>query len=136
MPAAIARCPASSGPAEVLPAPVAAMTIPRAPRAAAASTSAPSMPTVAVMRKTGSAASAVATCRRPTRCRLTMTRPLATSPSGPRFGLWNVVSDEACVFVTSSAAWMEPARSTTTPWSRSAGEMAARTASVRLAGPS
>ena len=45
---------------------------------------------------------------------------------------------EACVFVTSSAASIEPSRATTTPRSAPAAsaDAATRTASVRFRGPS
>src|SRR5439155_22551492 len=136
IPPRIARSAASRSPSEVLPLPVAATTMPRAPSPAAASMSEPSMPVTAVMRKTGSAATPVATCRRPARRRWIATRPPTIWPSGPRFGLPNAVNELVCIFATSSGAWIVPPRTTVTPSPRRSGAAAARTASVRFDGPS
>ena len=101
----------------MLPGPVAATTIPagggRRPRRGSPDPS----PIVAVTMGIGSAAPLDGHDRptRAPRARSSTTSPSATRPSRPALRLRNVSSAVACVFVTSSAGSIVPARTTATP---------------------
>ena len=131
-------CAAASSEGSVLPAPVAATTNPSAPAAWSAAIGVPSVATVAITRNTRAAARSVVTRRRGPRAWSMTTRSPSIRPSDPRFRPRNVSNAEACVFVTSSAASIDPSRTTTAPRSAAAAssDAATRTALARFAGPS
>src|SRR6185503_16108283 len=136
IPRSIARDAASTSAPAVLPAPVASTTIPGGLNAAAASSSEPSIATWAVISGIPSTARSVVTLRRGPRARSRTTPASPTRPSGPVSRHWNVSRALAWVFVTPSAGLIVPSSTTWTPWPRSSGAAAQRTALRRFWGPS